>query len=75
MEGLLRVLSACGVCSVRKKAGDIPVCGAGMHWYSQPILGSTPAGSLHLSAAVYLSGASLLKIAQVNDLQLNFLQF
>ncbi|XP_059897595.1 uncharacterized protein LOC132449789 isoform X3 [Gadus macrocephalus] len=34
-------------------------------WNSQPILGSTPAGNLHLSAAVYLSGASFLKIEKV----------
>lgn len=36
-------------------------------WNSQPLLGSTPAGNLHLSAAVYLSGASFVKIEKVND--------
>ncbi|XP_056449822.1 uncharacterized protein LOC130385362 isoform X1 [Gadus chalcogrammus] len=42
-----------------------PHCTFGRRWNSQPILGSTPAGNLHLSAAVYLSGASFLKIEKV----------
>ncbi|XP_078123330.1 uncharacterized protein LOC144528551 isoform X1 [Sander vitreus] len=35
------------------------------HWNSQPVLGSTPAGDLHLSAALYLSGASFTRIEKV----------
>ena len=52
-----------------------PHCKFCRHWNSQPVLGSTPAGNLHLSAAVYLSGASFSKIARVNDVQLYFSQF
>lgn len=44
-----------------------PHCEFCRHWNSQPILGSTPAGNLHLSAAVYLSGASFIKIARSNE--------
>ena len=36
-----------------------PHCEFYRHWNSQPVLGSTPARNLHLSAAVYLSGASV----------------
>lgn len=39
------------------------------HWNSQPVLGSTPAGNLQLSAAVYLSGASFIQIEKVNNVQ------
>ncbi|KAL0966167.1 hypothetical protein UPYG_G00291830 [Umbra pygmaea] len=42
-----------------------PHCTFRRHWNSQPILGSTPAGNLHLSAAVYLSGASFIQIEKV----------
>ncbi|XP_074543284.1 uncharacterized protein LOC141803222 [Halichoeres trimaculatus] len=42
-----------------------PHCEFDRRWNSQPVLGSTPAGNLHLSAAVYLSGASFFKIEQV----------
>ncbi|XP_051981457.1 uncharacterized protein LOC127642989 isoform X2 [Xyrauchen texanus] len=34
-------------------------------WNSQPILGSTPAGNLHLSAAVYLCGASFYTVEKI----------
>lgn len=40
-------------------------CQFSRKWNSQPILGSTPAGNLHLSAAVYLSGASFFTIEKV----------
>ncbi len=33
-------------------------------------LGAWPSGNLHLSAAVYLSGASFIQIEKVNDMQL-----
>lgn len=39
------------------------------HWNSQPVLGSTPAGNLQLSAAVYVSGASFIQIEKVNNVQ------
>ncbi|XP_034551922.1 uncharacterized protein LOC117821613 isoform X2 [Notolabrus celidotus] len=42
-----------------------PHCDYLRRWNSQPIVGSTPAGNLHLSAAVYLSGASFFKIERV----------
>jgi len=34
-------------------------------WYSQPMINDIPAGNLHLSAAVYYSGASFAKIHRV----------
>ncbi|XP_057195137.1 uncharacterized protein LOC130557432 isoform X2 [Triplophysa rosa] len=34
-------------------------------WKSQPLLGSTPAGNLHLSAAVYYTGSSFLQTNKV----------
>ncbi|XP_012732234.2 uncharacterized protein LOC105936117 [Fundulus heteroclitus] len=34
-------------------------------WNSQPLLNSTPAGNLHLSAAVYLSGVSYITVQKV----------
>ncbi|XP_034539013.1 uncharacterized protein LOC117812396 isoform X2 [Notolabrus celidotus] len=42
-----------------------PHCDFLRRWNSQPIVGSTPAGNLHLSAAVYLSGASFFKMEKV----------
>ncbi|XP_042614665.1 uncharacterized protein LOC109110689 isoform X2 [Cyprinus carpio] len=49
----LRVEQLCHHCQFSRK------------WNSQPILGSTPAGNLHLSAAVYLSGASFFTIEKI----------
>ncbi|XP_039537948.1 uncharacterized protein LOC120486154 [Pimephales promelas] len=49
----LRVEQLCHHCQFTRK------------WSSQPILGSTPAGNLHLSAAVYLSGASFVTIEKI----------
>ncbi len=40
-------------------------------WNSQPIIGSTPAGNLHLSAAVYLCGASFFTVEKVIECQIN----
>ncbi|XP_063061927.1 uncharacterized protein LOC134454691 [Engraulis encrasicolus] len=40
-------------------------CSHTRRWNSQPILGSTPAGNLQLSAAMYLSGASFILIEKV----------
>lgn len=34
-------------------------------WKSQPLLGSSPAGNLHLSAAVYYTGSSFIQTNQV----------
>ncbi|CAM4275657.1 unnamed protein product [Leuciscus chuanchicus] len=51
----LRVEQLCHHCQFSRK------------WSSQPILGSTPAGNLHLAAAVYLSGASFVTIEKSNE--------
>ncbi|XP_037649668.1 uncharacterized protein LOC119502670 [Sebastes umbrosus] len=42
-----------------------PHCQYSRHWDSQPIVGSTPAGNLQLSTAVYVSGASFFKLQRV----------
>ncbi|XP_026081924.1 uncharacterized protein LOC113058343 [Carassius auratus] len=42
-----------------------PRCTFTRHWNSQPVIGSVPSGNLHLSAAVYLSGASFILIEKV----------
>ncbi|XP_030274805.1 uncharacterized protein LOC115582760 isoform X2 [Sparus aurata] len=74
---IMELFAACPVCTracdVRtRRLGTFlsveqrcPQCKFCRHWNSQPILGSTPAGNLHLSAAVYLSGASFSKISRV----------
>ncbi|KAM4580131.1 uncharacterized protein PAE49_005126 [Odontesthes bonariensis] len=73
----MQLFNACPVCT---RACDVktqrlgtflsvkqrcPHCTFRRQWNSQPILGSTPAGNLHLSAAVYLSGASFIQIEKV----------
>jgi hypothetical protein len=79
---IMELFNACPVCTracevTTQRLGTFlsvkqqcPHCTFGRRWNSQPILGSTPAGNLHLSAAVYLSGASFLKIEKVNDVEL-----
>ncbi|XP_039550333.1 uncharacterized protein LOC120495031 isoform X2 [Pimephales promelas] len=53
-----------------------PNCTFSRHWNSQPIHGSVPAGNLHLSAAVYLSGASFIQIEKVfNTMKLQLFKF
>ncbi|XP_073695165.1 uncharacterized protein [Garra rufa] len=42
-----------------------PHCGYFRQWRSQPVIGSTPMGNLQLSAAIYFSGASFLKMQKV----------
>ncbi|XP_033959402.1 uncharacterized protein [Pseudochaenichthys georgianus] len=42
-----------------------PHCQFARHWNSQPILGSTPAGNLQLSAATYVNGLSFYKLGKV----------
>ncbi|XP_056619487.1 uncharacterized protein LOC130433578 isoform X2 [Triplophysa dalaica] len=37
-------------------------------WKSQPLLSSTPAGNLHLSAAVYYTGSSFIQTNKTNQL-------
>lgn len=66
---LMELFSDCPVCQRRcdvksQRLGTFlsvqqvcPHCEFVRKWNSQPIIGSTPAGNLHLSAAVYLSGA------------------
>lgn len=44
-----------------------PHCEFFRKWNSQPILGSTPAGNLQLSVAVYATGASFFKLEKVGD--------
>ncbi|XP_074487562.1 uncharacterized protein LOC141765410 [Sebastes fasciatus] len=46
-----------------------PHCQYPRHWDSQPIVGSTPAGNLQLSTAVYVSGASFFKLQRVSEEQ------
>lgn len=84
-SSLMELFAVCPVCTracdvKTRKMGTFlsveqrcPHCEYHRQWNSQPILGSTPAGNLHLSAAVYLSGASFFKIERVNDEKLNFL--
>ena len=40
-------------------------CDRENHWTSQPMIGDLPAGNIHLSAAIYFSGASFAKVARV----------
>ncbi|KAG1928867.1 hypothetical protein F2P79_023326 [Pimephales promelas] len=40
-------------------------CSYSREWRSQPLLGSSPAGNLHLSAAVYYTGGSFMQTNQV----------
>ncbi|XP_059404902.1 uncharacterized protein LOC132140098 isoform X1 [Carassius carassius] len=40
-------------------------CQYSRKWNSQPVLGSTPAGNLHISAAVYLCGVSFYKLEKI----------
>uniref|UniRef100_A0A9J8D7P0 THAP-type domain-containing protein n=1 Tax=Cyprinus carpio carpio TaxID=630221 RepID=A0A9J8D7P0_CYPCA len=40
-------------------------CKYSRKWSSQPVQGSTPAGNLHISAAVYLCGASFYKLEKI----------
>ncbi|KAM4604797.1 uncharacterized protein ACJ7VT_017130 isoform 1-T1 [Polymixia lowei] len=42
-----------------------PHCQYFRQWKSQPIVGSTPAGNLQLSAAIYFSGASFFKLEKI----------
>ncbi|XP_067268180.1 uncharacterized protein [Chanodichthys erythropterus] len=42
-----------------------PHCEFFRQWRSQPVVGSTPVGNLQLSAAIYFSGASFLKMQKV----------
>ena len=63
------------VCSVKNKVLGTFIsvkqlceyCEYSRIWQSQPLLDSTPAGNLQLSAAVYISGASFFKLQRVNE--------
>ncbi|KAK7916425.1 hypothetical protein WMY93_012186 [Mugilogobius chulae] len=44
-----------------------PHCLYNRKWDSQPIMGSTPVGNLQLSAAVYFSGGSYIKMEKSNE--------
>ncbi|KAL7373051.1 hypothetical protein ABVT39_009334 [Epinephelus coioides] len=53
-----------------------PHCQFTRHWKSQPVLGSTPAGNIELSAAVYISGASFFKLEKIfKAMQLQVFQY
>ncbi|KAM8733556.1 uncharacterized protein AB9X84_025253 [Acanthopagrus schlegelii] len=53
-----------------------PHCQFFRKWNSQPILGSTPAGNLQLSAAVYTTGASFFKLEKIfRAMQLKMFQY
>ncbi|XP_077427584.1 uncharacterized protein LOC144055469 isoform X3 [Vanacampus margaritifer] len=75
-----RILELFNMCPVCTKKCDVrtqrlgtylsvkqscPHCTFARQWSSQPVLGSTPAGNVHLSAAVYLSGASFIQLEKV----------
>ncbi|XP_056100848.1 uncharacterized protein LOC130079563 [Rhinichthys klamathensis goyatoka] len=76
-ECLLSLFESCPVCTracdvcPRRRGTFIAIeqlcarCGFSRRWRSQPVVGSTPAGDLQLSAAVYFSGASFLKMRKV----------
>ncbi|XP_029946095.1 uncharacterized protein LOC115387508 isoform X2 [Salarias fasciatus] len=85
---LLELFAVCPVCMrvcevKTRKLGTFlsveqrcPRCEFYRQWKSQPVLGSTPAGNLHLSAAVYLSGASFFQIERVfKAMQLQLFQY
>nr|XP_055069990.1 uncharacterized protein LOC129450961 [Misgurnus anguillicaudatus] len=44
---------------------NCPRCEFSRIWHSQPIIGSTPAGNLQLTAAVYISGGSFFKLKRI----------
>ncbi|XP_067298749.1 uncharacterized protein [Pseudorasbora parva] len=61
---------ACNVCPRRRGTfiaidQQCPHCQFSRQWRSQPVVGSTPVGNLQLSAAIYFSGASFLKMQKV----------
>ncbi|KAF4111800.1 uncharacterized protein LOC131543092 isoform X2 [Onychostoma macrolepis] len=74
---LLSLFESCPVCTracnvrPRRRGTFIAVdqrcsrCGFFRQWRSQPVIGSTPVGNLQLSAAIYFSGASFLKMQKV----------
>ncbi|KAA8579040.1 hypothetical protein FQN60_010564 [Etheostoma spectabile] len=74
---ILELFNACPVCALAcdvrtQRIGTFlsvkqccPRCSFRRLWSSQPVVGSTPAGDLHLSAAMYLSGASFTQIEKV----------
>ncbi|XP_031176374.2 uncharacterized protein LOC116065059 [Sander lucioperca] len=74
---LLELFELCPVCSsmcdVRKtiRGTFLAVdqtchrCEFNRQWKSQPFIGSTPAGNIHLSAAVYFTGTSFIQMKKV----------
>ncbi|XP_042582175.1 uncharacterized protein LOC109084638 [Cyprinus carpio] len=74
---LLSLFESCPVCtsscnvSPRRRGTFVaidqrcPHCDFFRQWRSQPVIGSTPVGNLQLSAAIYFSGASFLKMQKV----------
>ncbi|XP_051255127.1 uncharacterized protein LOC127362901 [Dicentrarchus labrax] len=74
---LMELFEVCPVCKrecdvQRRKLGTFlsveqrcPHCEFSRKWNSQPIVGSTPAGNLQLSTAVYATGASFFKLEKI----------
>lgn len=82
---LLELFETCPVCS---RASNIqprsngtflaidqlcPHCEYFRRWKSQPCVGSTPVGNLHLSASLYFSGASFFQMKKVCGVYFFFL--
>ncbi|KTF79623.1 hypothetical protein cypCar_00007802 [Cyprinus carpio] len=76
---LLSLFESCPVCtsscnvSPRRRGTFVaidqrcPHCDFFRQWRSQPVIGSTPVGNLQLSAAIYFSGASFLKMQKSKE--------
>ncbi|XP_039675650.1 uncharacterized protein LOC120570981 isoform X8 [Perca fluviatilis] len=77
-ESCLRELfQSCPVCKrqcdvQRRKMGTYvsftqlcPHCNYSRQWQSQPVVGSTPVGNLHLSAATYFTGSSFIQLEKI----------
>ncbi|ROK80936.1 hypothetical protein DPX16_3816 [Anabarilius grahami] len=81
---LLSLFESCPVCSracnvrPRRRGTFIavdqlcPHCEFFRQWRSQPVVGSTPVGNLQLSAAIYFSGASFLKMQKSSEVEGSF---
>uniref|UniRef100_A0A8C6TZN7 THAP-type domain-containing protein n=1 Tax=Neogobius melanostomus TaxID=47308 RepID=A0A8C6TZN7_9GOBI len=77
-SSLREIFDNCPVCKhhckvKRRKCGTLvsftqkcPHCQYSRQWQSGPIIGSTPVGNIQLSAAVYFSGGSFVKVTRVN---------
>ncbi|XP_035037101.1 uncharacterized protein LOC118123687 isoform X1 [Hippoglossus stenolepis] len=74
---LLKLFETCPVCqrlceiTPRSRGTFVAIdqlcrdCSFFRQWKSQPVCGSTPAGNIHLSAAIYFSGASFFQLEKI----------